>query len=60
MTIMMNTMKRILLIAAAAAALGGDGVLRVRVLVTDTPGRIDLDFREKGGALSVSGRVSTL
>ena len=43
--------------AAAAAALGGDGVLHVRVLVTDAPGRIDLDFRDDGGSVSVSGKV---
>ena len=43
--------------AAAAAALGGDGVLRVRILVTDAPGRIELDFRDDGGSLSVAGKV---
>ena len=42
---------------AAAAALCGDGVLRVRILLADTPGRIELDFREKGGAVSVSGGI---
>ena len=42
---------------AAAAALGGDGVLRVRILVTDTPGRVELAFRDGGGSVSVSGKV---
>jgi len=41
---------------AAAAALGADGVLHVRILVTDAPGRIELDFSEKGGDVSVSGK----
>ena len=41
---------------AAAAALGADGVFRVRIIVTDAPGRIELDFGENGGAVSVSGK----
>ena len=31
-------------------------MLHVRVLVTDAPGRIELDFSEKGGVVSVSGK----
>ena len=42
---------------AASAAVGADGALKLRVYVTDTPGRFDFTFAETNAALSVTGNL---
>ena len=42
---------------AASAAVGADGALKVRVYVTDTPGRFDFTFAETDGTPSVTGNL---
>lgn len=42
---------------AASAAVGADGALKVRVYVTDTPGRFDFTFALTNGMPSVTGNL---
>ncbi|MBQ2630244.1 MAG: hypothetical protein IJG13_11260, partial [Kiritimatiellae bacterium] len=45
---------------AASAAVEGDGALHVRVYFTDTPGRMDLFFRQSKEGLVVDGRLDVM